>query len=56
MKYYDGEYERYVDEEEIKRQYKYFQNFFGSWWKKSYEQFRDENFFIMRYSDEEEEE
>lgn len=41
-KYFDPEYDRIVDENEIKRQYEWFKN--QKWFTKTYEQFRAENF------------
>ncbi|GEM_PF-4097727 len=40
--YYDPEYQKEVDEDYIRSQYEWFTQF--SWFTKSYEQFRDENF------------
>lgn len=42
MKYYDPEYDRTVDESVIRKQYEWFQT--QSWFHKTYEEFRDENF------------
>ena len=40
--YYDYELERYVDENEIRRQYEYFCT--KSWFHQTYEEFRHDNF------------
>ena len=45
MKYYDPEYDRTVDESVIRNQYDWFAS--QSWFNKSYEQFRDENFRLL---------
>lgn len=40
--YYDPEYDRMVDENEIKRQYEWFSK--QAWFDKTYEQFKTDNF------------
>ena len=41
-KYYDPEYDRTVDEAEVKRQYEWFVK--QTWFHKSFEKFAEENF------------
>lgn len=41
-KYYDPEYDRMVDESEIRRQYDWFSQ--QAWFDKTYEQFKADNF------------
>ena len=45
-RYYDPEYDREVDEEYIMNQFKWFEK--QSWFNKSYEQFKAENFTEMK--------
>ncbi|MBU5332072.1 hypothetical protein KQI61_07660 [Anaerocolumna aminovalerica] len=42
VRYYDYEYSRIVDEQEVKRQYNYFSS--QSWFNKTYEEFANDNF------------
>ena len=46
-KYYDPEYDRFVDEEYIKEQYESFKSNY-SWFNKSYEQFKSDNFTLYK--------
>lgn len=43
-KYYDPEYDRTVDETEVRRQYDWFKQ--QSWFHKSFEEFAEENFEV----------
>lgn len=47
-KWYDPEYDRYVTEDVIKKQYEYFKK--SPYFKKTYEQFREENFMKIKDS------
>lgn len=44
-RYYDPEYDRVVDETVIRNQYNWFAK--QTWFHKTYEQFRDENFRLL---------
>lgn len=47
-KYYDPEYDRIVTQDEVRRQFDYFNS--QPWFSKTYEQFRDENFLPEEYN------
>lgn len=50
MKYYDPEYGRVVDEQEVRRQYEWFRKN-CEWYKKSFEKFAEENFILASECD-----